>query len=649
MTNPKRFSVCRVLPLVLLAGGVMSSAAMAQLRVAVWNISNYSGADRGPAITTAVYGSFEGRSMRPDVIALQEIQSQTALNTMVSVLNAAHLSATGQPGDWAGAAYINGTDTDNAFVYRTSKVQLLATTTVAVGTSDTSGQPRNTYRYDIRPVGYTAPANTVAIYNVHLKAGSTTTDNARRLIETTRIRDNAEGVDTNGAGTGKPAAYQFLVGGDMNVQSANQTGYLELIGSQANNAGRVFDPIFCGNTGTTSATGGSWNGNGNYETIHTQDPTGNGGMDDRLDQILLSAGLIDGAGMDYIGNPNVRYSQSTWNDPNHSYRCWGNDGSSFNTSLTTTGNTMVGPLIAQALKDCATTAGGHLPVFLDLKLPARAGVSTTTIAFGDVPQGAPSPTATFVMSHTGDTARFGTGANAFANLTYTVPALSAPFSVPTGNFNDAAGGGGVTHTVTMSTATLGNFTRTLTIPTNSLEEPTRVITITGRVVAANLPPVANAGVDQTVTDSDDTGSETVVLNGSLSSDPDGTIAAYSWKNGAVEIATGVSPSVSLPVGATTLTLTVTDNGGSTATDTVLITVNPFVPTGPICNDLDFNNDGNIDPGDVDAYFSVLGEGPCLGDVGPGCDSLDFNNDGNVEPEDVDAYFSVLGEGPCVDA
>jgi len=66
--------------------------------------------------------------------------------------------------------------------------------------------------------------------------------------------------------------------------------------------------------------------------------------------------------------------------------------------------------------------------------------------------------------------------------------------------------------------------------------------------------------------------------------------------------------------------------------------------GPTCNDLDFNNDGNIEPGDVDAYFSVLGEGPCLG--GATCDSLDFNNDGNIEPEDVDAYFSVLGEGPC---
>jgi hypothetical protein len=64
-----------------------------------------------------------------------------------------------------------------------------------------------------------------------------------------------------------------------------------------------------------------------------------------------------------------------------------------------------------------------------------------------------------------------------------------------------------------------------------------------------------------------------------------------------------------------------------------------------CGSLDFNNDGNIDPTDVDAYFSILGEGPCLG--GPSCNSLDFNGDGNIDPTDVDAYFSILGEGPCI--
>lgn len=89
----------------------------------------------------------------------------------------------------------------------------------------------------------------------------------------------------------------------------------------------------------------------------------------------------------------------------------------------------------------------------------------------------------------------------------------------------------------------------------------------------NQAPVANAGPDQTVTDSDGNGSQSVTLNGTGSSDPDGTISSYVWKEGATQIATGATPSVSLAVGTHTLTLTVTDNGGATASDTVVVTVN----------------------------------------------------------------------------
>lgn len=64
-----------------------------------------------------------------------------------------------------------------------------------------------------------------------------------------------------------------------------------------------------------------------------------------------------------------------------------------------------------------------------------------------------------------------------------------------------------------------------------------------------------------------------------------------------------------------------------------------------CNDLDFNNDGLVDPDDVDAYFRVLGADES---VFVWYDSLDFNNDSSIDPEDIDAYFSVLGGGPCID-
>ncbi len=96
-------------------------------------------------------------------------------------------------------------------------------------------------------------------------------------------------------------------------------------------------------------------------------------------------------------------------------------------------------------------------------------------------------------------------------------------------------------------------------------------------VVTNQPPVANAGPDQTVADSDSSGSETVSLNGNASSDPDGSIVSYEWREGGAFVASGATPSISLTVGAHTLTLTVTDNGGATASDNVVITVLASTP------------------------------------------------------------------------
>ncbi|MEJ2237619.1 MAG: PKD domain-containing protein, partial [Gemmatimonadales bacterium] len=66
--------------------------------------------------------------------------------------------------------------------------------------------------------------------------------------------------------------------------------------------------------------------------------------------------------------------------------------------------------------------------------------------------------------------------------------------------------------------------------------------------------------------------EAVTLNGSGSTDAEGTIASYVWSEGGNTIATGVNPNVTLSVGVHTITLTVTDNGGATGTDAVTVTV-----------------------------------------------------------------------------
>lgn len=97
----------------------------------------------------------------------------------------------------------------------------------------------------------------------------------------------------------------------------------------------------------------------------------------------------------------------------------------------------------------------------------------------------------------------------------------------------------------------------------------------------NTPPVANAGPNQSVNSG-----ATVALNGTASTDPDGTIVGYSWMqtntplvalSGAnTATASFVAPTVAAPT-LLAFQLTVTDNGGATNSAATQVTVNPKTP------------------------------------------------------------------------
>lgn len=92
----------------------------------------------------------------------------------------------------------------------------------------------------------------------------------------------------------------------------------------------------------------------------------------------------------------------------------------------------------------------------------------------------------------------------------------------------------------------------------------------------NNPPVANAGPDQTVECTGHDGAS-VTLDGSASSDIDGTVVEHVWTIDGNTVATGADPTLTLPLGTHDLTLRVRDNDGAIDTENVTVRVVDTTP------------------------------------------------------------------------
>jgi hypothetical protein len=181
---------------------------------------------------------------------------------------------------------------------------------------------------------------------------------------------------------------------------------------------------------------------------------------------------------------------------------------------------------------------------------------------------------------------------------------------------------------------------------------------------AGFAPVADAGADVEVTDSDLDGSETVTLDGTASSDPDGVIVFYTWLEGATEIATGATASVAFAVGTHDVTLVVEDDSGEFGADQVTVTVlsgdadsDGLPDAWETANFGDLTRDGTGDydsDGLTDAEEYSLGTNPTLADTdsdgitdsdelsgSPATDPLspDTDSDGLTDGEEVLTYLT----------
>jgi hypothetical protein len=179
--------------------------------------------------------------------------------------------------------------------------------------------------------------------------------------------------------------------------------------------------------------------------------------------------------------------------------------------------------------------------------------------------------------------------------------------------------------------------QTITITASDPEGATSSVSFTLNVGAeANRPPTANAGPDETIECSGHEGTP-VTLNGTDSSDPDGDSLTFAW-TGPFGTATGAAPTVTLPLGAHVINLTVTDEFGASSTDTVVMTV---VDTTPPTIDSAAADPSQLWPPDhrmVPVTVTVSASDVCSPIVSCAIDDVSSNEppdgdgDGNTSPD-----------------
>lgn len=139
-------------------------------------------------------------------------------------------------------------------------------------------------------------------------------------------------------------------------------------------------------------------------------------------------------------------------------------------------------------------------------------------------------------------------------------------------FGDGGTGTGATPSHTYTSG--GTFNIGLTVTDNA--GTTDTATTTATINQQPMPPIADANGPYT-----GVAGSPVSLDGSGSSDPDGTIVSYAWDFGDGGTGSGVAPTHTYSVdGSFSVTLTVTDNTGLEASDTTSATINPAGGNSP---------------------------------------------------------------------
>ena len=279
--------------------------------------------------------------IKPDILVCNEL-GDAPTNADFILLNSLNTSGVTY---YEKAPYSNNSFSSlvNAMFYNSEKFALKSQQVV---TQDLNGSSLvrviDLYRLYYKDSLLTNQSDTVyfSVVAAHLKAGSAAGDLSERTDATAALMQFiANNVDDE----------NVLMCGDLNIYKSQEGAYQNLT-QYSNTSVRFYDPL---------NQPGNWGNNGSFAQLHTQSTRStatnggcfsSGGLDDRLDHILITNEVRDNLkGMRYLPN---------------TYHAVGNDGLHFNKAITDDANNSVPANVLNAIYDLSD----HLPVVAEFEI-----------------------------------------------------------------------------------------------------------------------------------------------------------------------------------------------------------------------------------------------------------------------------------------
>jgi len=338
---------------------LVASCPAAELRIASYNIDcfdqssddNITASFAGlPTVLAAIGQHHIGTSAQPiDVLGAEELNS-TTLPNLVAALNNIYGSGTYAYDLTDDPNTGGGTD---GLLYNTHTVQVISAT--VIGTASTSGAARAPIRYQLRPVGFGSDAD-FYMYVSHYKASTGSTNQDRRNVEATEIRQDADALGANA---------HIIYSGDFNLTGGSSEPAWATLTSAG--SGKAYDP--------TGASG--WTNNSStWKHLYSESTDT---LNARFDFQLVSGAILNQPGLQLASDTSDPFTN---NFPSskypYAYEVFGNNGTTaVNAATSAAGNTSVGDLAngATVLNDLMQFNGSnqfvgsdHLPVVADYVL-----------------------------------------------------------------------------------------------------------------------------------------------------------------------------------------------------------------------------------------------------------------------------------------